>query len=246
MYFVLDLVCVLIVLISVVHFFKSSIMAVAVKAACVILSAALAVLVSIPCAGLVNNWFVTPSVERRAANELAEKVSAESKATGRETVKGLDLDAIIKERPEDCTDGFVEWVKAYDGNIETACFEYKHSGAETMLVNLTEPLCRNISRAVAYVALWIVFFAVLRILVWKFEWNSAPKQRQRGDYRNVFPPLLGAVYGIFIVWGLAVALEWLVPAIDGMVPLLKGGMLDNGAFYPIMQVCDPLCWLAQL
>lgn len=242
MYFVLDLVCVLIVLLCVVYFFKSSSMAVLIKAACVLLSAALAVLVSIPCTAPVNNWIVTPAIERRAANELAEKVSATPKANGRETVKSLELDALIDDRPV----GFVEWVKKYDGNVDDVCFEYKHSGAETMLINLLKGTCRKIARAAAYAVLWLVFFIVLRVLVWKFEWNSAPKERKRGDFHNVFPPLFGAIYGLFVVWGLAVALEWLVPAIDGMVPLLKGGMLDNGAVYPFLQWCDPLYWLSLL
>ncbi len=242
MYFVLDLVCVLIVLICIVHFFKSSSMAVIIKAACVILSAALAVLVSIPCTSPVNNGIVTPAIERRAANQLAEKVSAEPKTNGRETVESLDLDALVRTRPV----GFVDWVKEYDGDLEAVCFEYEHSGAKTMLVNLVKPICRDIARAVAFLALWIVLFAVLRFLVWKFEWNSAPKQRKRGDFHNVFPPILGAFYGVFVIWGMAVALEWLVPSLDGMVPLLGGEMLDNGAVYPFLQWCDPLCWLARL
>lgn len=242
MYFVLDLVCVLILLICAVHFFKSSITAVAIKAACVFLSAALAVLLSIPCATLFNHWIVTPTMERQAANELAEKVSAEPKSSGRETVKSLDLYALVNDRPA----GFVEWVKKYDGDVDTVCQEYLLLGGETMLINLMKHLCEDVSRAVAYLFLWIAFFVVLRIFVWKFEWNSAPNQRKHGDFNNVFPPLLGVVYGIFVIWGMAVALEWLVPPLDGSLPLLKGGMLDNGAVYPFLRVCDPLYWLARL
>ena len=242
MYFVLDIVCVLLVAAFVVRFFKSAINAVLMKVACVLFSALLAVFVSIPCASFANNLIVAPAMEKAAANRLADMVSAPHKATGRETAKSLNLDDLVTDRPP----AFLDWVERYHGDVDTVCFAYRSSDAQTMLVNLVSPLSRRAARGVSYVILWIACFAVLRYFAWRLERNSAPKTRKRGDAKNAIPPLLGAVYGICVVWGLSVALEWLVPPLAGRVPLVSVEMLTKGAVYPILRACNPLYWLAQL
>ncbi len=242
MYFVLDLICVLLVVVWAVRFYKTAALSVLIKAACVLFSALLAVFVSIPCASLANKLIVSPIMEKNAANTLADMVSAEHKASGRETAASLNLDDLVTDRPT----AFVEWVDRYQGDMDTVCFAYRSSDAKTMLVNLVSPLARRASRGVSYVILWVVCFLVLRYFAWRLESNSAPKPRQKHDPKNALPPLFGALYGVFVVWGLAVALEWLVPPLAGRVPLVSLEMLTKGAVYPIFRVCDPLFWLAQI
>ena len=242
MYFVLDIVCVLILGICAAWFYKATAGQVLIKAACVFCAALLAVFASIPCAPLVNRMIVAPIMEKNAANSLADMVSAEHKGSGRETVKDLNLDDLVADRPT----AFREWVEQYQGDLNTVCFAYRSGDAQTMLVNLMTPLTKDVSRAVTYMLLWIICLLVLRFFAWRLEFNSAPKTRKRGDWKNALPPLCGVLYGICIVWGLAVALEWLVPPLRGTVSLLTDETLTKGVVYPLLRVCDPLYWLAQI
>lgn len=242
MYFVLDIVCVLILAGGMIRFWKASIPAVLIKAACVLLSAAIAVVASIPLTAVTNNFIVAPIMEKSAANRLADMVSADHKATGRETAAGLDLDELVN----DCPPAFTDWVDRYHGDLATVCFAYRSADAKSMLVNLLSPLTHKVSRAASYLILWILVFLVLRYFVWRLEWNSSPPPRKKGDKKNAVPPLLGLLYGICIVWGIVVALQWLVPAFDGIAPLIKINMLTDGAVYPVLRIVDPLYWLAQI
>lgn len=242
MYFVLDLVCVLIIGICVVRFFKSAAETVLMRVACVLFSALLAVFVSIPCASLTNSLLVAPLMEKNAAYELADMVSAEHKQTGRETVKDLNIDRLVT----DCPPAFKEWVEQYQGDLATVCFAYRSNNAQAMLVNLISPLSRKAARGVSFVILWVLCFLVLRYFAWRLESNSAPKPRQKGDPKNALPPLFGGLYGLCVVWGLVVALQWLVPPLSGRVPLVSVEMLTKGFVYPLLRICDPLYWLARI
>ena len=242
MYFVLDVVCVLIMAVCVARFMKASIPAALIKTACVLLSAAVAVVASIPCAVLVEKVAVAPMMERSAANALADMVSAPHLDSGRETAKQLNLDELVT----DCPPAFEKWVERYHGDVPTVCYRYRSTDAENMLVTLLSPQTQKVSRALSYLVLWILIFLLLRYFVWRLELNSAPPQRKRGDRKNLIPPLIGLLYGVSVVWGIAVLLQWMIPPLDGIVPLASVDMLTKGAVYPIMRLIDPLYWLAKI
>ena len=84
MYFVLDIICVLIIVGMVIRFWSSALSSVILRGLCVLLGIVIAVFVTAPLAQMGNAVLVQPVVERSAANELADMVSGTHRATGRD------------------------------------------------------------------------------------------------------------------------------------------------------------------
>ena len=242
MYFVLDIICVLIIVGMVIRFWSSALSSVLLRGLCVLLGILIAVFATAPLAEVANSVLVQPVVERSAANDLADMVSGAHRATGRETAEKLDLNQLIKVQPS----AFVEWVERYHAKPATAVAAYnkQHSG-EALLTAVTGGYCMAISKSAAFAVLWVVSVLILLIIARRIELNMAPPtHRTMGT--KIGSPLLGALTGVLIVMGLTVMLEWLVPYLSGQTLLFTSDMLTAGTVYPILKVVNPFLWVLSL
>ena len=235
MYFVLDIICVLIIVGMVIRFWSSALSSVLLRGLCVLLGIVIAVFVTAPLAEVGNAVLVQPVVERSAANDLADMVSGTHRASGRETAEKLDLNQLIKDQPP----AFIEWVERYHAKPADAVAAYnkQHSG-EALLVAVTGGYCKAISKSGTFALLWVVFVLILLLVARRIEMNMAPPtHRSLGN--KIASPLIGAVIGILIVMGVTVMLEWLVPYLSGHVLLFASDMLTAGTVYPILKFINP-------
>lgn len=72
----------------------------------------------------VADALIGPAVERRAGNDLADLFSAPHKDSGMETVHGLDLERMIRERPAP----FVELVERFGADIDEVAARVRTGG----------------------------------------------------------------------------------------------------------------------
>lgn len=235
MYFVLDIVCVLIVIGMVIRFGSSALSSVILRGLCVLLGIVIAVFATAPLAQVGNAVLVQPVVERSAANELADMVSGTHRATGRETAEKLDLAKLLQDQPP----AFVEWVQRYHADVPTAVAAYnrQHSG-EALLTAVTGGYCLALSKSGSFAALWVVSVLILLLIARRIELNMAPPTYRTMGAR-IGAPLLGAAVGVLIVMGLTVILEWLVPYLGGHTILFPADMLTAGTVYPILKYVNP-------
>ncbi|MBR3290106.1 MAG: hypothetical protein IKI63_04940 [Clostridia bacterium] len=238
MYFVLDIICVLIIVGMVIRFWSSALSSVILRGLCVLLGIVIAVFVTAPLAQMGNAVLVQPVVERSAANELADMVSGTHRATGRETAQRLDLTRLIQDQPP----AFVEWVERYHADPATAVAAYnkQHSG-EALLTAVTGDYCMALSKSGSFAVLWVISVLLLLWIARRIELNMAPPAR-RTTGAKIGAPLLGAVVGILIVMGLTVFLEWLVPYLSGRTMMFPANMLTAGTVYPILKFINPFLW----
>ena len=242
MYFVLDIICVLIIIGMVIRFWSSALSSVLLRGLCVLLGLVIAVFATAPLADVADTVLVRPTVERSAANDLADMVSGAHRSSGRETAEKLELTQLIKDQPP----AFVEWVERYHADPATAVAAYnkQHSG-EALLVAVTGGYCVALSKSGTFAVLWVVTVLILLLIARRIELNMAPPTR-RTTGAKIGAPLLGALTGIFVVMGLAVILEWLVPYLSGHAILFADNMLTAGTVYPILKFVNPFVWVLSL
>lgn len=242
MYFVLDIICVLIIVGMVIRFWSAALSSVLLRGLCVLLGILIAVFATAPLAEVGNTLLVQPTVERAAANELADMVSGTHRASGRETAEKLELTQLIKDQPP----AFVKWVERYNVDPATAVAAYnqKHSG-EALLTAVTGGYCMALSRSGSFAVLWVVSVLILFFIARRIELNMAPPTRRTTGAR-IGSPLLGAVIGILIVMGVTVILEWLVPYLSGRSLMFTADMLTAGAVYPVLRFINPFLWVLSL
>lgn len=242
MYFVLDIICVLIIVGMMIRFWSSALSSVLLRGLCVLLGILIAVFATAPLAEVTGAVLVQPVVERSAANDLADMVSGAHRATGRETAERLDLTQLIKDQPP----AFIEWVERYHADPATAVAAYnrQHSG-EALLLAVTGGYCTALSKSGSFAVLWVVSVLLLLLIARRIELNMAPPTR-RTMGTKIGSPLLGALTGVLIVMGLTVMLEWLVPFVRGQMLLFASDMLTAGTVYPILKAVNPFLWVLSL
>lgn len=242
MSFVLDVLCVLIVIALIVRFYRSSISAVLIRLGCVVLSASIAIMLTSFVAVPTSGFLVKPLVEKKASYELADMVSGKHQATAKSTAEALDLTKIMS----DCPTSFTEWVKSYDAEPKEVCRAYTSKKAGYEVIKLvTSKTVNGVSKALSYAVLWVILCLLFLLIAKRIELNLPAVEYTKKSAKRFFPPVLGAICGILVAMGVGVFLNWLAPALGGQTVLLSKGMLTEGTVYPILNLINPLRFLAR-
>ena len=246
MYFVLDIVCVAVVIACIIRFAKGSFWSPLTRVFAVAVSVLLALVVQTFLAPVIANNLVIPFMEKQAAFELADVVGGQHLDTAEETAKNIDtnnLEKLIKEHQT----FFEELVDKYNCSVETIEKEYKSShDAYCVVQKMADPPALLVSKAVVYCLALIVCMLLLKLFVIRRIEGNLISTRRTKTIKNMGAPICGAILGIIIVFALTIAVEWFVRALCGVSVLLSKDMITKGLIYPYLRVINPLYMLASI
>lgn len=244
MYFVVDIVCILILVAAVVRSMGDSVIVPLLRTVAVLVAATIALVVTTVFAPLVSNSIVKPVVEKQVSYELSDLVSGKHLATAEETSKSMDtqlLQSLIDEK----TSAFSKLVAKYGCTVEEMQNAYnKNHRAYDMVKMLSESLIVILSQLLLYFVSWIVLYWILSLLfVRKIAGNLPSKGRKKGSIRNIWAPLMGVLLGVSFIMTFSIVLNDMVRAFNGMTILFSKDIVTKGFLYPAIQKINPLCFL---
>lgn len=238
MYFILDLVCVAMIAIAVIHYWSHPVSHVLLKCVCAAVALSVAAVAGAPLTDLMCERFTDAYVQEEATLELGEILTG----IREEHAEDVRFDG-VQELLQNETESFQAWLARYGATVETAHTGYSQGLDGTNMVRaVTKEYSFRITRATVYVALWIVTFLLSLLIIKRIEWNLTEAPPRRG-IRRLGPPLCGALYGLLLVMGLSLFLEWIIPAVSGDSMIWSNEMLTRGTVYPLLRQIHPFIYL---
>jgi len=193
---------------------------------------------SFPLGDWLSQTVVAPRVEQRAANDLADLVSAPHLSSGRETVAAIDVAALVLAD----TEPYRQIVDAYGAHALVLRRLAKTGDADSavrILEELTAPYAQALSRSLAFCVAFLLLWLVIRLLLRCIENNLAPPRPPAGLRRGI-SLVCGAVTGGVFLMAVTIACEFLRPCWSGESVSLWAGMFDRAALYQLLTKVNPL------
>ena len=161
MSFLLDLLCAALLAVTFIVFFRRSASGALLTLGATVLALTTAFFLSGALQEGVADALIGPAVERRAGNDLADLFSAPHKDSGMETVHGLDLERMIRERPAP----FVELVERFGADIDEVAAVYEREGTpEAVLTAITGDYGRALSRGMVFLLLFLLTAVLFHLI----------------------------------------------------------------------------------
>lgn len=180
-----------------------------------------------------------PGIRSGAANELADLFSAPHLSSGEETVAQLSFEDMLREAPVP----FVEVLESYGADLEQVRAAYAASPRpETVLEEITGRFSRELSRTLCFLILWVLLGIVMKLITRHIEGNMRPPARLKGAKR-LLPSLIGLVAAVVILWGVSLALQWLLPYLTARKMFFDKTTLDSSFFYHFLNLLNPFARL---
>ena len=239
MSFLLDLLCAGIVILFLLVFIKRPLSSSV--ASCVSLAAALcaAFFAAAPLSELASAYLVSPLVEQKAGNDLADLFSAPHLGSGSETVAGLDFAWMLEERPKP----FTELVEEYGADVEAVAAAYTGDEPSVSLLKaITGGYCSALSRTGVFALLLLLFFLLFRFIAKRVE-NNLPPPPKMNMSRRIGNVLLGLASSVLMIFALGIALETAVPYLEHGSVVFSVASLRDSYIYEYLNRINPFLLL---
>lgn len=234
MYFVLDLICVMILAASVVRFWQHAVSHVLFKCLCAAIALTVAATAGAPLAQMLSERWTVPYTEKKAAADLGEILNG-TREEQTEQIAFDGLPDLMRRKPTP----YLEWLGRYGATPEQAQETYAaERSAQAMVRAVVYDYAFRLTRGAVYVLLWLAVFLLCGWAVRRVEWNMTEAPPRRG-LRRLWAPLSGLLYGVLMVMSLSLFLEWVIPAVSGDSAIWSADMLTKGTIYPILRQINP-------
>ena len=239
MSFVLDIVCILPILLSVVFFWKRPWAEALLSVGSLILSLAVATLACAPLSEQLIQPAVTPAVESSAANELADLFSAPHGNDGHQTVADLPLAQLIEESPV----AYQDILNRYTADEQAVAAAYRATPSGSVLLqSITKPWIKLFSDGAAFSALWLLSFILFWLIARRICHNLPPMSPVRGA-GHLCSAAIGFLYGAVVVFGLHVWLCWAMPLIGSRTVLISAQAMQYSPVFSAVGRINPLWYI---
>ena len=240
MSFLLDLLCAGLLLVVFFVFFRRSASGSLLTLGAVALALTAAFFLSGVLQDTVSSRLLSPMVEQWAGNDLADLFSAPHADSGMETVRELDLERMMQERPEP----FVELVEQFGADMEAVAAVYEQEKTpEAVLAAITEGYSRALSKGLTFLLLFIVAAVLFHLIARAVENNLPPPPRRPGLARRLVSALCGLAAGVVVIFALGVLLETVVPYLEQGSVMLSTQMLRESYIYEYLNRMNPFVLL---
>lgn len=240
MSFVLDLVCAGLLASIFYLFFRRSLSSALLTLGALVLSLSLSFFLSGVLQNTVSDHVVSPIVERRAGNDLADLFSAPHGSNGKDIVHSLDLGKMVAE----CPAPFMKLVERYgaDPKSVTAAYEQAKT-SEAVLEAMTVGYSQALSKGLTFILLFVLTAVLLHLAAKAVESNLAPPPRKPNAARRLGSAVCGVAAGVIVIFALGVALETLIPYLEQESVMLSVWTLRNSYIYEYLNRINPFVQL---
>lgn len=236
MSFLLDLICIAIVVGVALSCRTRSISSVLFSLLSLMVALVAGAFLTKPAAALLSNHVVQPLMENTIAGELADMFSAPHLSTGKDTVQELPVEELLIKHPV----AFDKLLTKYGADYDSVRAAYTQSPEPyTLLTSIAGGFSLGLSSGAAFLTLFLLFLLLARFITRRIEENLPPPKRVKG-FRRSLPLLAGVLYGIGFVWALVLLLEWIVPYLSGVTLFFDTNSLLQTNIYAFFKKFHPI------